>query len=302
MSIPGTIIESRLDWLTLTAITQTKRDGLFSLGQELVRLEEGRGEDRKPWQWKSYGGWMTSHVKVGRREDSDIVQLGGALADEWFDILYRFSDHCTRIDLCVTVQTQEQDDGVVKRAEAEALDFKLYHNRKIEIETRKNDGVERTLYLGRGVSDLYARLYDKALESGEPFYQRCWRYEVEVKGEPAQRTANWLHSAGDRPNRVRHAVYQHFARRGVEPIFGSVGGEVYLRATRPTTDTASRLSWLATQVRPALDKLTAAGYGNDALEALGLFRTKDERIRLKWELSRGHHYDPLEDWGIDGSE
>lgn len=284
-----------IDWLTFTATKEANRVGLWNLGRELVELSANEGNDRRPWRWRDYSGFHGGNATVGRREDSDILQLSGHLADEWFDKAWLTSDHCTRLDLAVTVWGGGDLGNLAERHNSEVLAWKEEHNREISVKLITDNGTPNTLYLGSRHSDLFARIYDKFVECGDPAFKGAWRYELEIKGDPAQRGAAYLHSAGDRPGRIRGSVFQHFARRGVRPVYSSVGADVPIRTVRAPSDAASRLSWLATCVRPAVQRLCIAGRYDEVLDALGIPRSIGERYRLRMVLGLDGHTNSDED-------
>lgn len=288
-------IAASIDWLTVTATGAGKRRSLFRLGEELVRLSHSNGNDLRDWRWKSYEGEHAGSATCGRRDDSSILQLSGPMADEWFDQAYLNADHTTRIDLCVTLWRGEGGDNLAERHARECIAWKQDTGRTLSQKLIYDNGYASTLYLGSRESDLFARIYDKALESGEPAYAGAWRYELEVKGQPAARAAAWLHSAGDRANRVRGAVYEHYRRRGCQPEFSGVGDELRICTIRPTTDDASRLQWLAGHVRPTVQRLLQNGHADALWEALGVPRTLAERYRLRALLEADHHRNELEE-------
>lgn len=296
MDYTSSVLESRLDWLTVTCTKGEKREAFFTLGRELVKLAASQQNERRDWKWKGYSGWHSQGVTCGRREDSDILQLSGVLADEWFDRVWLIADNCTRVDLAVTVKVEGECGDYIRQADLDARTYKAEKGQGPVCTLIASDGQPATFYLGQRVSDLYARLYDKGLESGHPSYAGCLRYEVEVKGSPADRTCVWLHSSGNRPDRIRSAVFEHYSRRGVKPVFRGVGGAVRLSNVRSPSDHTTRLAWLGASVRPVVEKLIAADLGKEALEALGFPRTMTERVRLRAAMELGSHIDWLQGW------
>jgi DNA relaxase NicK len=128
----------------------------------------------------------------------------------------------------------------------------------------------QTVYLGSRTSERYGRVYDKLAESRDEHYRHCWRWEVEVKGEPAGNLADRLVDAPDAAGQMLALLSDYFSTAGVAPpLIVPRLGERWQIATR-STDDARRLRWLAEQVRPVLDGLTARGWGTDARSALGL--------------------------------
>ena len=289
------VIESRLDWVTLTCTSDDKRDHFWNFGLMLAELAGKDGLPMRRWNWKGYDGQHAQGVTVGRRKDSDILQLSGPLADEWFDLAWQHADNCTRIDLCVTVKVEEEVSGIIGSHEEECCAWKREKPRTLSVGLIKNDGRPSTLYLGQRVSDLFARIYDKHLESAKPDYEQCVRYELEVKGTPAERCAAWLCSTGDRASGIRDAVHKHCVQRGLSPRFSSMGGDVCLKTIRPTSDIDSRLAWLAQSVRPVVERLLAADKGEEIVVALGLRRSVMEMVRLRGQLEWGNHRSELWD-------
>lgn len=282
-------IESRVDWVTFTCSKEGTRLHFWNLGLELVKLAATNDLPIRRWKWKGYDGQHTQGVTLGRREDSDILQLSGPFADEHFDLAYSHADNVTRIDLAVTVKVEGLVSGVIGEHQAEVLAWKQEKPRVLTVSSIYNEGSPGTLYLGQRVSDLFCRIYDKHLESGRQDYEGCLRYEVEVKGAPAERAAAWLYATGNRPSAIRDAVFKHCLRRGVTPRFGGLDGAVHLNTIRATSDADSRLTWLASSVRPVVERLLAADRAEQVFDALGLRRSLTESVRIRAQLERGHH-------------
>lgn len=300
MDYTPTILESRLDWVTLTSSKPERRQAFWFYALQLATLAAGKDGQLKRWRWKGYDGQHTQGVTVGRRSDSDILQLSGLLADEHFDLAWQHADNCTRLDLAVTVQVGEGVGDVIGCHHNEVLDWKREKARVLTVNLISSEGAPATLYLGRRISDLYARIYDKHLESNQQDYVGCIRYEVEVKGAPAERAASWLGSVGDRSSRIRDAVFKHCVQRGITPRFSSMGGAVHLKTIRPVSDNLTRLSWLATSVRPVVESLVIAGMEKQAVTALGLGQSATELARLRAKLELPSHRDTL--WDVDEDE
>lgn len=287
-------VSAAIDWLTITASDPHKQGGLWRLGDELIKLPSNGEDDAKPWRWKGYSGVHRGGVTWGGREDGVILQLSGPLADEWFDVAFLHCDNCTRLDLAVTVWGGGTIGNLAAKHGEEVLAWKRQTGSTLSVTTICNDGEPATLYLGQRVSDTYARIYDKCLESGDDAYAGAWRFEIELKADKAERTASHLHSAGDRPNWIRKSVFQFFSRRGCVIDGCSVDEPLLIRSIRPVTDDASRLSWLARDVRPAVLRLLKHGHGDRVWEALGIPRSLAERYRLSWLADpANHHHDDL---------
>lgn len=290
---PGDTVAS-IDWLTVTSCDPEKRRGLWHLAAGLMADESQAGFDQRIWKWKGYTGQHRGQVTWGVRDDSTILQLSGDLADRAFLAAMECADNCTRIDLALTVWGSEEDGNVAERHQREVLEWKAANGRSLTIGGVSNEGRLATLYLGQRVSDTFARIYDKHAESRLDAYKGAWRYEVEVKANKAERCARTLATGIDRPDWIRRAVYQFFGRRGCQFPGGFLDKPLLLRTERPTTDDASRLAWLASDVRPAVQRLLSRGYTDAVWEALGIPRTLAERYRLRWLAENDdHHHDDL---------
>lgn len=292
--VPHLVREARVDYCTATVVDGAKRQSYNALGYQLVRSAVADGYDASPFRWKGYDGETAGWATAASRDDSALIRLSGAKSDEWFDILYLAADHITRLDLCVTVQTEEENGNIAQSHADSCERWKAETGRTLGTTLYVTNGQPTTLYLGQRVSDIYGRIYNKSVESPGPDYQRCWRYEIEAKGRVASRLAATLHS---RPNRTAYclaAVRHYFARRGVEPVFEPNGHSLHIQTVRPKSDVDSRLNWLATQVRPAVQWLLGRGLHAEVSEALGLPRTLTEQARMSYWLDHDHHAHEIE--------
>jgi hypothetical protein len=291
-SLPS--VDASIDWLTVTATKQERRLHFVNFARQLVKLENGRGGLERPWHWKGYSGATSNGVKWGTRQDSDILQIAGGTAGEWFDQAWTHSDNCSRLDLAATIKVEGKVSDYIHRHSEEALALKAEKGSGPSVSVIWSEGSPATLYVGRRESDLFGRVYDKGLESGDLAYDKCIRYELEVKGEPAYRGAARVHSAADRPGVIRNALWEFFTRRGVRPIYRCMGEPVRIANIRQPSDAATRLGWLSSQVAPAVKRLIAEGLWREVFEALELPHSLTEKFRLSHLAECGHHKDYLE--------
>lgn len=282
-------IESRLDWLTLTCTDDRKRLPFFNLGLELVKLAESGNLPARDWHWKGYDGRHAKGCTFGRRGDSDILQLSGLFADQWFDVAWEHADNCTRLDLAVTVKVGGDVGTVIGDHERECLAWKSEKPRTLSVGLIKQEGSPQTLYLGKRVSDQFGRIYDKFVESGEPQYESCVRYEVEIKGALAERACAWLASSGDRADCICDYLHKYCVRRGLRPKFGSLGRTVPINTIRPVSDSSTRLAWLASSCAPVVKRLLPTVGTEPILAALGFPLSARELVQLGYLLERDQH-------------
>lgn len=294
MQYTSVLVESRVDWLTVTSTTPRKVGNLESLGRELVKKCEADGDQPQPWHWRQYSGQHCGPVTYGIREDSDILQLAGPLADEWFDTVYAMADKVTRIDLCVTVRYEPEKEGVASGIYKQGVEWSDKRGTGPGFTLITNSRGGSTAYIGARISDLYGRVYDKWRESQDDRYRGCWRWEVEIKGDPAGRAAAALHASGNRPGRCASTVHRFFSRRGCQPEWDSDSEPVHLVNIRPRPDIRRKLNWLDTQVRGTVGWLCDRGYESAVIEALGLDISQDERARRRGLFRGNRHFDQLQ--------
>lgn len=217
-----------------------------------------------------YVGAAAGGVSWGVRADGTVFRASGDAADRLSARVPCVADRTTRIDLAVTVWFREPQDDLATRkyAELHAEAGKPGKRPVAALVTDTRGG--STLYIGRRVSDVYIRVYNKEAESGDERYRNAWRYEVEYKGDAADLVALALAGASSRDNFIFAQVYGECCRRGIDAPFLPCGS--YVRVTQPTsrTDAQHRLGWLYSQVRPTVQELVAQGFRQEVLGALDM--------------------------------
>jgi len=186
-----------IDWITATSHSDVGRDEYRKLGARIAASEDRQGNKPAVWGWQGYSGWHAGGLTYGERKDGAILRLSGALAAGYWRDAVRWSSNISRLDLEVTVHLSPfpRHLGTVgyRSVLAAVPEGAEPPNASLHVST---DGGE-TLYLGRRASDKYSRLYNKAVESKEPAFRGCWRYELELKGLPAKTTADRLMASTD---------------------------------------------------------------------------------------------------------
>lgn len=280
---PATVIESQVDWLTVSAHGTDRAHGLAWLAHEWAQAEKSAENKLRKWNLAGYTGQMVGRVRWGQRDEhATLVQLSGQLAEDHLDELVELCDGITRVDLAVTVRTAEPDPHVGPNAYL----LGTWHNRdhpNSALTWRVTDARKgETVYIGKRESDYFARLYNKEQECisnddapGALRYANCWRYELECKGLAAPTIALSAHSAPNRSSYCQGAVHSFYAGHGVEPIFRPDGERVLLPGFRRRSDAESRLRHLGRNVKPTIDWLREAGRLSDALAVLGLAELDD---------------------------
>jgi len=267
---PGIIRMASVDWLTATARSDFGRAEFQRLAAVIGRPLAGLGNAVKPWTWQGYIGSQCGELTWGERRDGAILRLSGPLAADHWRRVSAAASNISRLDLQVTVFHNPFPDHLAYQGYHQLLALYPTEDERPNFDCRLNSHGGETLYLGRGASDKYARLYNKAKESPDPAYRDCWRYEVELKGQAAALASRRLMSSDAETAQVIAYVWRHFNDRSVAPTFANASPNGLLSVPRARSTDERRLSWLTLQVRACVQQLVAKGRMQDVRAALGL--------------------------------
>lgn len=274
-------IGASIDWLTVTNTDPKTSYGLLNLARAILQYSQDHGNAVDEWRWKQYKGYHAQGVSYGERDDSVILQLSGAIADEFAMAAYKQATNCTRIDLAVTVKYEPVAKGIADECYERGCQFTDRKGSGPGFTVVRNSRGGSTCYVGSRISDLYARVYDKWQETHDARYQGCWRWEMECKGEVARRVAPTFCLDPKRASPIAATVWRYFARRGVEPGWSVDDHSVQVVHSHPVPTANSRLKWLAEQVRPTITWLCERGLLLECVEALDLPLSLAEQERLR---------------------
>lgn len=266
----GTLVCSGVDYITVTQKGLDKRRELHQLGYTLFNREVMAGFAPAPFRAHGYDGVHAGRVNQGERDDSVMLQLSGDLADvHWRDAL-RLASNCSRLDLQVTVRFNVPQPDVHLYSYVTAAGLSKARGKPLKVSAVISNDGSGTVYLGSRKSEEFARVYNKALESGDPFWQGCWRYEVQRSDDAAFQTARSIGQDDTWRERVRGVVWDYFAQRGVVLPFDRGGGPLLAVHRHNPNDDERRLSWFASQIRPAILDILGRVDRSEVLMALGL--------------------------------
>ena len=163
---------------------------------------------------------------------------------------------------------------IIDRAyeQAQSAARELSHGRKRKIWKIVGNSGGETIYIGSWNSGQYGYIYNNEVQSEDPLYTRCWRYEVRFKNDLAKQVYHQLAQPQDsRLNACATIVRQWFLARGITVPWDCDTGTVFLPIikTQPS-DIERTLWWLERQVRPPLQRVIEAGFYDKALLALGI--------------------------------
>jgi hypothetical protein len=268
-------IEGGVDWITATLPSASMTTELWL--QRCIRVLEAiakEGNELKPRTMQGYYGLSAGNCFAGSREDGTMIQLTGSYANEHFASIDRPDLHYSRVDVQTTAKfvimpTTIAQGAYDNAASANAL-LPAPRRRKLVI-IRGSDGGD-TFYLGSASSDQRGRIYNKAVQSESPHYNRCWRYEIVYRNTLATQIARSCPYALDkRAKWAAQVVNSWYQARGVPDCGYDAGFDITLPLSRPLpTDVERKLRWLEKQVRPTIKYLIEQGYRDTILTSLGL--------------------------------
>lgn len=289
----GELVDAGVDWLTVTALQNSKREMLGFQAALLMHEERKRGNEMRPWRGMGYQGFSCGQVQFGERQDSSIARLSGEVSRTSYKPFLKHADSVTRIDLQFT--------QFVGPSPAQTI-LKYYRAAKRNVRRREygptvqlfsaSDG-SATLYVGKRTSEVMTRCYNKEAESGLDHYKGCLRHEGEFKGDRAIQVAEKIQATEDDAKFAETVVREALSVRSVYPAivqagaggFGVSGSTMLLPTLGPLrskpTDVFRSLEWLETSVAATVHRLVDQGYADEVLIALGLSIFNERLIRSR---------------------
>ncbi|AXH78371.1 MAG: replication initiation factor [Circular genetic element sp.] len=262
-------LSSGIDWITVTSTDRKNNISMATKAAQLVRYEIQNGNIRKPWGMSGFTGWKAGSIQFGKRDDELIVRLGSNLAHDNWRFFYALANNCSRIDLECTTRTDADAHRRVRRHWKEATRYQQQRARQAFVGHYSGNDKSETLYLGRRVSDIFGRIYDKGRESKLDHYQNAVRYEIELKGARARDTAAQLYAEPSEIPAVCSRVAGFLKKRGVV-LPRCWASEYHLGRPRPACDRDRMLAWMQKAIRPSAIALASSGSLDLLLDALGL--------------------------------
>jgi hypothetical protein len=288
-----TVLESAVDWLTLTTKTEPATERLQNVATQFARKVEECGNILTAWGVLGYQGWKCGTIAFGRNATGGMMVLSGPDAETVFPHSMTPDVNCTRLDIQVTVRIHPENNLVAHESYAAIIATKPQARRFVTATLLQGSDGGGTCYVGRRASETFGRIYNKRIESGDPDYQGCWRYEVEYKRDAANHIARLLPAGAERSAAILNFVHRHYSERGVVPPWRPDGKYSPGIPRRTASDTERRLRWLREQVAPSVAALRKLGYIDQVLDSLGLRDTLDADALMLADPRFGSHA-PLE--------
>jgi hypothetical protein len=270
LELPAHRIESAgVDWLTATAHRSKANEPFYELGKQLIEDNARMGNDLSNWKAQGYHGLKSGGVRVGLRHDTFICQLSSDDAREMWMPVAKLATNITRIDLQVTFNFLRRQKRFFHEEWKRATGSHTGRGRKSNVTLITSTLSGDSIYLGQRSSDVYARCYDKGVESKTEASCKVVRHEIELKRDAAKRTAARLMASPSPESLALSLVARHMRTKQLRTP-GAIELDRESARARQTTDNDRRLRWLGSAVAPSVAVLLQAGRLDDVLSALGL--------------------------------
>jgi hypothetical protein len=215
----------------------------------------------------------------GIRPDGSFREMGGAAARAYTESGFHEISlvKATRLDIAYTFRTEEYNPTIAKEIFEDGPQNKTGTGPPRKRTFYENSDGGSTVYIGAPSSEVRMRIYDKYAEREySDAYARCWRVELQLRGEKARMVWLAYHSAPHKPGYLVDIIQGQCEREGVLHDY-IVGGYAVDLPPTPANNkrVIERLYWLEKQVSPTVRELRGMGYGDEVLQALGL--TKSEK-------------------------
>lgn len=282
-SFPHKIESAGVDWITASAPRAREFEPLYARAQELVIAEADAGNDVSVWKWQGYQGIKAGGASVGRRRDGVICQLRSETAREHWQSIMPHAANVSRVDLQLTARLEEAHTELIRSQYARLRRAKRLRGRPLDATLIDSQTRGSSLYLGRRISDKFARMYDKGSEEHSSEPGTLIRWEVEYKKKTALQIALGLNQSESVDHLAASTVSEHFRSRRIQCAgLASQGLEIPRAPT--TSNNETRMAYLRSAIAPMLDNLLKRYTLAQILEALCL---DDESIKNRYDDFKG---------------
>lgn len=264
------VVGCGVDWITLTGETLASKERVGQLAHNLI--DQGMEEGQKLTHTSRNGYHITSvdGVQYGSGNQGWIVILSGQKARRYWMTFYAYARNCSRLDLQTTIAYRMYTGREIRDIQQRAMDElgpAFEKHTTLILNSAKGD----TLYYGSRMSAQMGRIYDKGKQSkGRPEFDKCIRFEIELKKPQSGRWAAWLCEDAPTDEGITDRVLGWFSERGMEgpPVY--TYSDSAIQMGRKETSIERKLSWLRTTVRSTYSQLRLLGFQTEADAALGV--------------------------------
>lgn len=276
----GQIIETGVDYLTVTARTADHREAFHAMGKHLCSEEEKNGAEVRPWRFSGYRGFTADSVSWGIRKDDSILRLSSNMASEFWTMAFQNSDNVSRIDVQVTLRTSRPVPRVLHTMRRATHRGKKGVGRPSQYHFHVERNGPTAITIGSRSSDVYLRAYDKAVESGLEHYSGCLRFEAELKRNQAKHIATQIHESSQPQIYIQQYISRLFQTRcHCRPFAADVLH--LIRAPAQPAKSTNRLKWHLAHIERLIEIQIARG----CLDGLESFVDQFESFRNRMLIS-----------------
>jgi DNA relaxase NicK len=264
-----------IDWITLTLPVGAVGDNIWvDKGLRCLDAISKEGYELQYRDMLGYAGVSVGNCFVGTRHDTHMIQMSGRHADAYFEQIYRYDAHISRLDIQVTAKFHKMPKGIAKEAYRDAVSenatIPIGRRRKIWVVVGSDGG--DTCYVGSTSSDERGCLYNKEVQSEDTNYTKSWRYEVRLRNGKATSVARSLQArTTNRPSFCGDYVAVWYEKRGIKAPWTFDASNVIIPPVKTLpTDIERKFNWLRHQVSPTVKYLLTVSDKETILALLGL--------------------------------
>jgi hypothetical protein len=261
--------EAAVDWITVTCKDPDRRDRFRDRGIALLHTQNSLGEKITPWRFSGFEGLKTTGIAVGQLPEMDCIRMSGPVAADYWRGVYQLATNCSRLDVQITVKVNQNVRQLIVDHYKQAVAHYSSWTNPPTLDIRMSNRTGTTAYFNTRGSPQFGRAYDKGIESKLDHYASCIRYEVQYNGNTAIFAAGRLLSCSSDPSIAASLVSGYFLERGlILPC--PFKDPTLLSRPRQRSNSARRLRWLESQVKPCIQELLALGMWSEVESALDL--------------------------------
>jgi DNA relaxase NicK len=269
LEIPPTLSAS-VDWYSASLAASDDRAKARTVFNALAAGHEAHGVKREETQWKGYDLTRVGHVRYGIRQQDDYLELQSDAAAQWWLAFEPMVSHVARIDLAVTWKPPRPRANLAHSLYQRVglLPDRGHNPPQLRYWETWQSG--QTFYLGSVKSDRMGRIYDKGaqLRSLDPGV--LWRFEVQLRNDPANVTARALAKDRSRGHMIAALVATFFRQRRVDCEWAADLEDVPVVVHRNASDIESTKRWLMRTVAPVVARVGKELTRGEVFGLLGL--------------------------------
>lgn len=213
------IISCGVDWITATTRGKIPSKKFDDIARAIIERDADSGYKIERQSRFGFVGYQAPSFFYGHRGRERMLMASGSRADAVALDIIPHAANVSRLDVQVTVLTDQDRPNLARHGYAHLTSSPNSRGRKTRRTLIQSSPEGDSLLLGSRRSDLYARLYDKGVESKQCEPRTLWRYEVEAKRAKALAFASAINCAQAPKTCCAGLVSSHFSDKGLEPFF-----------------------------------------------------------------------------------